>query len=295
MPDRKKISLLITDLDNTLYDWLSCWYSAFDLMIRTIIELTNVDRAMLEKDIRKVHAARGTSECPIHAEELPCIQPRLSRPKTRALVMDALERYLRFHNLKLTPYPHVLSTLCSINNSGAMVVAYTEALGCYAADRVQKLGLDGKLNYLYVPHASRQHLSDSRQLATPADHATLVSTVLAETREGLKKPNPQVLQQILVEVGVKAEHAVYVGDGLFKDVKMAQDARVTDIYAEFGMNRNSPQYEQLRRVSHWTERDVADDRMTDNSKEVTPTHSIQVFSELLGLFDFRAHSAPLKY
>jgi beta-phosphoglucomutase-like phosphatase (HAD superfamily) len=80
------------------------------------------------------------------------------------------------------------------------------------------------------------------------------------TPKGEKKPNPRVLLDIVNEVGQRPEDAIYVGDSLMKDVAMAQQAGVTDVFARFGQVSDRLEYQQLLRVTHWTDEDVARER-----------------------------------
>jgi FMN phosphatase YigB (HAD superfamily) len=41
MPELK---LLVTDLDNTLYDWVTFFAQSFDAMVAKLIEMTGIDR-----------------------------------------------------------------------------------------------------------------------------------------------------------------------------------------------------------------------------------------------------------
>jgi phosphoglycolate phosphatase len=106
------------------------------------------------------------------------------------------------------------------------------------------------------------------------------------TPRGELKPNPQLLLDILSDVGAKKEQTVYVGDKLVKDVSMAQAAAVTDVWAKYGEPLHRPEYELLRRVTHWTKEAVEKERNT-TQEHVIPTHILNnAFGELLDMFEF---------
>ena len=100
---------------------------------------------------------------------------------------------------------------------------------------------------------------------------------------GLIKPNPEVLLDIVHEVGRSPDDCVYVGDSLMKDVAMAQDAGITDVFAEYGGVQHKDEYELLQRVSHWTDEDVQREKDT-SKRHVNPTHTISHFSEIVAFF-----------
>jgi phosphoglycolate phosphatase len=68
-----------------------------------------------------------------------------------------------------------------------------------------------------------------------------------------------------------------------KDVAMAQDAHITDVWAEYGVVQNHEGYPLLRKVSHWTEADVQREKEISN-RTITPTHVISQFSEITQFF-----------
>jgi phosphoglycolate phosphatase len=112
-------------------------------------------------------------------------------------------------------------------------------------------------------------------------------TVHRHTPRGELKPNPEILKAILRDIGASPEESIYVGDSLMKDVAMAQEAGVTDVYAKYGDRRGSAQYDLLREVTHWPAEEVEQEKKFQTEGELVPSyvlkHSLQ---ELLDLFDF---------
>src|SRR5690349_5217643 len=53
------ISLLVTDLDNTLWDWFAIWYASFSALLEGIVRISGISQEELEPEIRKVHQRRG--------------------------------------------------------------------------------------------------------------------------------------------------------------------------------------------------------------------------------------------
>lgn len=79
---------------------------------------------------------------------------------------------------------------------------------------------------------------------------------------------------------------VYVGDSLMKDVAMAQHVGVLDVHAAYGVVQHRPEYDLLRRVSHWTAEDVAREQQIAADSDVTPSVTVRSFKELLERFTF---------
>ena len=80
----------------------------------------------------------------------------------------------------------------------------------------------------------------------------------------MPKPNPEVLLDIIREIGRVPSECVYLGDSKMKDVAMAQDAGVTDVLAGYGAVQHQEEYNLLREVSHWPDVDVKREFGTDS-------------------------------
>jgi hypothetical protein len=50
---------LITDFDNTLYDWFHTWYVSFNAMLVEIERISGIRRAELITEIRRIRAGSG--------------------------------------------------------------------------------------------------------------------------------------------------------------------------------------------------------------------------------------------
>src|SRR5678815_3764611 len=228
---RSFATVLVTDMDNTLFDWLGMWQAAFGAMLEHLMADSGVPRATLEAEFFAIHQRHGTTEYAfaIHAY-------RVMRRRTLAL------------------YPGVRETLRAVRAAGALVIAYTESRAYYADYRVRTLELDGALDYLYsLPdHALPEGVTASQIRRYPPEHYRLRSTVARHTREGTWKPDASVLRDILSDVGAEPAAAVYVGDSLIKDVTMAQAAGVLDVFARYGDVRSRPGYDLLRRAVSYT-------------------------------------------
>src|SRR4051794_31349072 len=56
--------LLVCDLDNTLYDWVSYFVASFNAMVDAAVEVMGCDRDELLDDLRAVHQRHHDSEHP---------------------------------------------------------------------------------------------------------------------------------------------------------------------------------------------------------------------------------------
>ncbi|MGH6727889.1 MAG: HAD family hydrolase [Pseudolabrys sp.] len=182
--------------------------------------------------------------------------------ETVAKYRSAIEKFRSARSEHLALYPGVLECLQKLKASGKTLAVFTESQTFYTVMRFKKLGLEGLVQYLFTsedhetPEAS--YLQAVR--AHPPEHYQIKETIQRSVGKGRLKPDPEILNRIVTEVGASKSNTVYVGDSLYKDVIMAKDAAIFGAWAEYGEARDQPGYELLREVSHWTDDDVQKDR-----------------------------------
>ncbi|EPC0986313.1 HAD family hydrolase [Enterobacter hormaechei] len=272
--------LLITDLDNTLYDWVSFYAQSFTSLLNELSIILGVDKEILIKEFKQVHKFHGNSEYPFGALELPSV---ISKFKSNDKVFLSKKVDSAFHafnstrNKTLTCYSNVLSTLQEISSSGIVIVGHTEAPVRNALFRLEKLGLIKYFKHLYTPH-DRYHddLNDKTKqwLSSYGDFLILLN-------EKQKKPNPELLIDICSSEGVEKEDAVYIGDSIVKDIAMANLAGIDSVWAEYGKQHSQKYWDVLVSITHWTEEDVArETRLKVELGKQKPTYTISSFDEL---------------
>jgi phosphoglycolate phosphatase len=284
------IKLLVTDLDNTAYDWLGAHVPAFNAQVTELNRLTGIPETDLLGAYRRVHRDRHTSEYAYAFLELDVLDEfdggldpaeRLRRYRT------ALHAYRAEHLRCLRLYPGVLATLSELRGRGVRVVAHTDAMMFYASLRICVLGLEPLLDGLF---AVRDHdwpagvSPPFGELFSARARFRSAVAVQEELPRDLVKPDPEVLWRILRRFDVAPAETAYVGDSLSKDVRVAQRAGVHDIYAEHGLSYDSPLYERLVEVTHWNAADVK--RETELRRHpVSPTARVSSFPELTGVLE----------
>jgi len=290
---KPQISLVVTDLDNTLYDWVDMWYKAFSAMLEQLVLKSGVQQAILETEIQAIFRKHGTSEYAFVIEEIPSLKSKHPDEDLTVVYQNAINAYRNAREASLRLFPGVRKTLETLRGLGCWIVGYTSSMGFYTMARLKKLSLDGLLHYVYSPpdhakpaKAPRHHEDDWYRLH---------HTVHRFTPAGEAKPDPRVLLGIIAAEGIRStrERTAYVGDSLLKDIRMAQDAGVTDVYAKYGSATDKEAYNLLRRVTHWSKADVERERRVLASHSIVPTYTLEhSFKQLLDLFDFVPHELP---
>lgn len=282
----KNIKLVITDLDNTLYDWFTPWYKAYKFFIDDVLENTSIQEEVLLAEIKKIHQRHGTAEYSFDflLQELTIFQDNYPKDK-----IDKLKH--KFYKTKkdyLKLYPGVMETLCLLRSKGCIIVAYTESMAFYANDRLRKLGLDGVIDKLYSPE--EHDVPEDFQTFYSEDYYKLKKTEHNYLPLNHKKPNTDILNNIINQFNFKKDEILYIGDSLTKDIKMAKDIGIIDVHAEYGLSHHKEEYGLLKKVTHWTDEEVEKEKNI-TKEHIEATYILKAsFSELLNEFKFNENT-----
>lgn len=277
------IRLLITDLDNTLYDWVGSFVPAFYAMAEEAAQIIGIEREALLDEMRTVHQRHGSSEHPFALLEAASVVRKLagkSRDERLQMLDAAFHRFNSVRKRKLVLYEGVIDTLAMIVATGVSIVAYTDARIPNSLFRLNRLGLDQFVEHLYAPAARFRS-----NIAAEAPNERLLR-VLPELD---KKPNPKTLLDICRDHSVAPHDTVYVGDSLSRDIYMAQSAGVRSAWARYGTKVDPELWQRLVRVTHWTEDDIAREaHLKVESAGARADVVLDRFADLLDHFTFES-------
>ena len=249
--------LVVCDLDNTLYDWVSYFVTSFYSMVDKVVELTNCDKEQLLDDFRSVHRKYGDSEHPFALLETKTVRrlfPGYS-PKIVAEKLDpALFAFNSCRKRTLRAYPGVYEGLTEMKRAGIKLAAYSESNLFAAVDRLTRLKLDVFFERVYCrQRASSKHPNLKAQAAWSNRYSL---EKFYEIPRQLRKPSAEVLHKICNRENVEICETAYVGDSISRDILMAKEAGVYSIWAKYGTTHALEDYERLVRITHWTPADV---------------------------------------
>jgi HAD superfamily hydrolase (TIGR01662 family) len=284
----KDVNFIITDLDDTIWDWLEMWFMSFSPYLERISLETGIDIDVLKDEFKVLHEKYGTTEMSFIYKELPSIVTDFHPlfDKSTAGHKNILQEYYYNKKNNLKAYHGVIDTLKYIKSKGVKIVAFTESNVFFTKYRTKLLELDGILDAIYSPEGpdvpASVYKHDNEDLWEPT--TTMIKTLPRETR----KPNAQILDTILKDFNADKEKTVYIGDKLDRDILMAQQAGMTSVHASYGHKIESERYKLLVAVTHWTEEEVIRERNFKNQNEEVkaPDYTIKSFIELETLFNY---------
>jgi FMN phosphatase YigB (HAD superfamily) len=246
--------LLITDLDNTLYDWVTFFTSSFRGMIEELTKLLDVNEEQLLNEFRTIHQKYGNSEQPFAVLELPSVLQKysgLTRTEITERLDPALHRFNSVRKRTLSLYPGSEEALQRLSEKDVTVVGHTEAILANAYWRIRTLGIDHYFKRLYTLKGKDAiHISEKSRWVDPPKN--FVTVLPREER----KPNPSLILDICRHEGVEPANTYYLGDSLVRDIAMANNAGVNSIWARYGTQYDPTCWSYLVKVTHWTNEDV---------------------------------------
>ncbi len=241
---RPRIRLVVTDLDNTLYDWVQWFCRGLSGMSQAAARVLQIPHEDLLAELQAAHTVRGTVEDPDALLELPSVRAAFStRERAAEALAEALHHRDRAQAVDPQMYPGVRRTLRTLRAAGVKVVAHTEAPARAAVDRLQRLRLHEELDALYA-----RVMSPGVQCELPP---------LRRIDPEHRKPDPDAVLEICEAEGVEPAATVYVGDNLARDIWMARQAGAIPVWAQYGTRHDARAWQQLKQVSHWRPTDVA--------------------------------------
>src|SRR6266545_5311120 len=249
------VRLVITDLDNTLYDWYVSFIPAFYAMVDEAAEIIGVEKEKLLDELKLVHVRYHNTEQPFSILEIPSLErkfPNASTLERHNVLSAAFGKFSEMRKANLRLFPGVRETLNEIRERGCLVVGYTEAVVENSLYRLRLLDLVKLFHQLYVPASRSPHHPDP---ARPLLHKGYPGFVKLLPR-GHRKPDPAVLENICKRFNLDVANTLYVGDSMTRDISMAVMAGTHSALAAYGGSCPPHLWEQLVRITHWTTQDV---------------------------------------
>lgn len=281
--------VLVCDLDNTLYDWVSYFVPSFYAMVDKTVELIDCDRDLLLDDLREVHKIYHDSEHPFALLETNTVKNHF-KGKTKSEVFDALNPVFHTFNSSrkrtLNVYPGVHETLKTLIENNVILVAHTESKLFAAVDRLRRLDLTQYFSRIYC----REKVNTAYPSNQPSNFfKDFPLNKIVELSHHQSKPDTSVLVEICNDYKISSSQAAYVGDSMTKDILMAKNAGVFAIWAAYGTKHPMGFYEKLVRVSHWTESDIKKEKeLVKSIESIVPDYIARnSFSDILSSFHWK--------
>jgi len=253
--------VLLTDVDNTLYDWVGFYVPAFRAMVVALSERTGIDVPTLMADYAAVYQRHGSVEYTFalgQLETLKRLHPTLTSKERTDTYWDVVAMFQDVRRRTLRPYPGVRTMLARLREAGVPIYAVTESSDFTTSARLRQMGLDPFFSAIY---ASPDHeappdapLEDVRRHPVGGYLSTLPRRALPR---GLRKPASRILETVLEDLGIEPSDAVYLGDSLHRDITLARRVGVPSIWARYGTLVDPNDTRTLLKITPWSRGEIA--------------------------------------
>jgi FMN phosphatase YigB (HAD superfamily) len=233
VPDDVPTRLLITDVDNTLYDWVDYFAPAFRSMVHLLSRELGVPEAVLVGQFRSLYEEMGTSEYPFAVQRLPALRGASPDEVTR-LASWSRTAFSRSRIRSLRPYEGVRETLEWLVNQGVAVAAVTSSPSHVVISKLRALGLSGSIS-LVIAWEGFQVPDDETALALLGERTRQpnFATVLTLSR-GELKPAEAPYRLAMRYTHAQPRETAIIGDSLFSDVEPALRTGSRALWARYG-------------------------------------------------------------
>lgn len=271
---------LILDLDNTLYNWVDSFAPSFRAMLHVLARVTELNEETIIESFRKIYKKYNTVEYSFAIQELD-IWNTLDWSKERILhdaVKPARVAFGITRRKHSALYPNVRETLYWAKAQDLLLIAYSVAPIYLAEGRLRAFKIDHLFSYLYSWYGYSVNYGDNLpKNVEPRKTKSRIPNIISLDISTIK-PNPNGLIRIINECGLDVKNSYLVGDSLDKDIALAQEVGVNDIWARYGKTVLSDSISTLSRITPWNNDDVK--RHDSAQIFVKPTYIIDDFSEI---------------
>lgn len=297
-----KTSLIVTDIDNTVFDWVTYYVHCFGALLHTVEGIVGVPYATLAAEARDVFVAHGSIEYPFLIQELPSINKHYGKDIDRMLeeaVEPGRKTFLAVAESHFKPYAGVIETFKKLrsDHKGLPIVALTDAPRYVAMWKLKKLGMLAYFDAVYgladprIPTSreSNRVKVDPEILLKHLSHENFGFTgkirILPDEYE---KPGVRGLKTVLMDYDIdepqeRRGEVIWVGDNLRKDVGLGEKLGVRTVWAKYGANVPKDMLVKLAEFSPPLNIHKNANIPTGDQASPKPKATIESFAELLGL------------
>src|ERR1041384_2134197 len=270
--------LIITDLDNTIYNWVDYFAPCFRAMVHALARETNETEDDLIASFCQVYELHGSVEYAFSVQELS-ILPDSTEAEIAKRVRIAKGAFKRVRDKRLEPYPTVGKTLHWLRSQGDRIVAVTNAPVGYAYKRLSKLrivnlfdGIGGKLDY-DVPTSKV-----TEKILGKSAEGFFTPTIFAWAFENDElKPGHKGYARVIRDLNITADRVWVVGDNTQRDLAPAIKLGATGIWARYGENVDKKNLDTILRLTSWRKEKIMSEPLD------APFMEINDFSELINI------------
>ncbi|MGH1432577.1 MAG: HAD family hydrolase [Neptuniibacter sp.] len=283
--------ILITDIDNTLTNFVDYFSPCFRAMVHALHSKTGICEDIIYDDYISVFQNHGSIEYTFATQELNCLQS-LSQSERDRLVYVTRVAFGQAHKNRLKPYPEVKEFLGLLKACGWDIYAVTNAPVYRAYLRLKVIGVD------FFSGLSAWEGRDNESLFTEENsdlQRKKQEALLRLEEKGIAvmgyqdneiKPNSIMFEHVLEYVnefysGEKEFWAL--GDNILNDLSPCKKLGIKTVWAKYGSDISPKELNTMMRITPWQRQHREKNKlsMTENHWD----HSAERFRDLYSIFE----------
>lgn len=276
-------TILLADIDNTLYDWPSFFAPSFRAMIHALAREMEISEDQLYNEAKAVFAERGSLEYAYWIQELESTHG-LDVQKLRKIVEAGRGAFKRVQSKRLVAYPGVAGTLRWLREQDVIIIGITNSSIYRAQHRLYDLKIDCFLSGLVAWEGFEPSVNDPANLGFTRTGRTRRRSRIEENRvmalsEQNCKPNEEHYLCALRLFDCPLDRAWAIGDSKAKDLEPAAKLGIRTIWARYGASFNPDDRDMatLLRITPWSSSKI---ETTYNKKDFEPDFTVDTFEQL---------------
>ncbi len=259
--------LIITDLDNTLFNWIDYFAPSFRAMIHYLLSKTELSEEILLEDFKKIYDKYGSIEFSQSVQNLDHIISFYYSQRVK-LATDAYKIFVRVSRKYLEPYAGVLETLSWAYRSGIKIICITTAPINLAENRIMSMSLS---KYI-IGLGGRKNDWMGKEFVGRSS-----KRIYWQFNEEQLFPKRSAYSTIMSKFKLSPKSIYVIGDSIENDVKPAIDLGMFGIWARYGNKCSEKNIMTINKISTYKK-----DRTNLDNIESLPvgTISINKFSDI---------------
>ena len=229
--------LLITDVDNTLFDFGLYAEAGLQALLPAARRLLGLAYDDAIAEIREAHTFYNSVEMPFAYELLPSMASRHDADRHR-ISRQLADAFWTGASQGMAPYPGVASTMNHLWRNGTAIVAVSDGPMREVWRKLRRLGL---LQYVAGIVAVGNLRRRREPILQPSDVTDYIDPHRSRSRfyqllgHEDRKPSPLAYQHVLREVPMSLSRVTVVGDSPLKDLQPAREIGIPHLYwAKYG-------------------------------------------------------------
>ena len=263
-------SALILDLDNTLYSWMDSYAPALQATITYLAKELRLPVPTIKESFKRVFQSHKSVEVVNSVIELDIWRNTVvCEEKKNEVQSNAQSLFFEVFKNNLHLFPDVERVLLWAKEKGIMLIAFSDARAYWADFRLSALNLYQYFDSIFV--LMDEALPNTVLKPYPS------SVIQYSTKQ--RKPNPELLLEILHASGVFSKQVYVIGDSKRKDILPASKLGLPSVWAKYGANYSSSSKRLVGAVTPWSASQRA------GGGNIKPHYTIDSFSDIINILE----------